>query len=195
MAFLSTLAVFLRLASRTLSVKIKLDDWTCVGALVFVYGVFITIILSATVGRSGYPTQLYDRITLERRAKIILANAVLYNTSVSLAKTSVLLLYRRIFTPVKAFLYVTVAMGLLVLGYWLTTVFGLIFAYSPVEAQWKSWIPHTIINYKAYGMAMGIANIALDLMILAMPQPLVWHLHMSHRQKVLLSGLFTLGGL
>ncbi|KAL3481486.1 hypothetical protein BJX99DRAFT_253410 [Aspergillus californicus] len=44
---------------------------------------------------------------------------------------------------------------------WLSTVFGLIFAFNPVEAQWKPWIPHTGISYEGHGMAMGIANIAI----------------------------------
>ncbi|KAL4815061.1 hypothetical protein BDW67DRAFT_176582 [Aspergillus spinulosporus] len=192
--FLATIFVGLRLASRILTVKIKSDDWVCLASLIFAYATLTTTVLIGTVGRSGWDITQYDRLTLERRSKIVLANNCLYNTTVSLAKISILLFYRRIFTTSKTFLAATWVMGGLVLGYWLSCIFGLIFAYNPVQAQWKSWLPHTSINNQAFWMAMGIINIVYDITILCMPQPLVWSLQMTRRRKILLSGVFALGG-
>ncbi|KAL4734467.1 hypothetical protein BDV11DRAFT_212752 [Aspergillus similis] len=194
MTFLATVFVSLRLASRILTLKLKADDWICLAALIFEYAAVTITVLTSTVGRSGWDITQYDPITLERRSKIVLANNCLYNTTISLVKISILLLYRRIFTTSRTFLAATWVMGGLVVGYWLSCIFGLIFAYSPVQAQWKSWLPHTSINNKAFWMAIGIINIVYDIAILCMPQPLVWSLQMSRRRKILLSGVCSLGG-
>ncbi|CBF83116.1 hypothetical protein AN3241.2 [Aspergillus nidulans FGSC A4] len=172
--FLATIFVGLRLASRLLTVKIKSDDWVCLAALIFAYATLTTTVLTDTVGRSGWDISQYDRFTIERRSKIVLANNCLYNTTVSLAKISIILYYRRIFTTSRTFVAATWAMGGLILGYWLACIFGLIFAYNPVQAQWKSWLPHTSINNQAFWMAMGIINIVYNITILCMAQPLVF---------------------
>ncbi len=127
--------------------------------------------------------------------KIALANNVLYNASVTLSKAAVLLLYRRIFTVDRSLLLWTRAVGGLLIGYFLSAECGLIFAYSPVEAQWKIWLPHTSINNKMFWLAMGIINIVLDVVILCLPQARVWKLHLSTNRKILVSLVFMLGGL
>ncbi|KAL4935725.1 hypothetical protein BDV06DRAFT_228558 [Aspergillus oleicola] len=193
MTFLSTVFVGLRLSARILTIKIKQDDWACVGALVFGYGLLITTVLLATIGHRGYDRELYDQSTLAIGNKLILANNIIYTMSVSLAKISVLLFYRRIFAPSKPFLQATVAMGALVIGYWVAAIFGLIFAYSPIEAQFEPWLPNKSINTEALWMSTGIINMLLDISILLMPQPLVWRLQMSCRRKTLLSIVFSLG--
>ena len=81
------------------------------------------------------------------------------------------------------------------MGYFFAAEFGLVFAYSPVEAQWKIWIPHTTMNNKNFWLAMAIINILLDVIILCLPQAGVWRLHQSTYRKVLVSLVFMLGGL
>lgn len=73
--------------------------------------------------------------------------------------------------------------------------FGLTFAFSPVEAQWKIWMPSTTINLMPFYMVLGIMDILLDFFILCLPQPLVWKLKMSTKQRLLLSGVFCAGAL
>ena len=41
----------------------------------------------------------------------------------------------------------------------------------------------------------GIANLMLDVLVLALPVTMVWRLRMELRQKLALSGIFALGGL
>lgn len=41
----------------------------------------------------------------------------------------------------------------------------------------------------------GIANLILDVIVLALPLAMVWRLHMKMKQKLALSGIFLLGGL
>ncbi|KAL2866194.1 uncharacterized protein BJX67DRAFT_382011 [Aspergillus lucknowensis] len=98
MSFLATLLVLLRLVSRTVNkMGVKSDDWFGVGALVCSYSVLITTVVDAVVSRAGYHIAQYDDATLGTYLQIVLTNSVLYTTSISLAKGSILLFYRRIF--------------------------------------------------------------------------------------------------
>ena len=81
------------------------------------------------------------------------------------------------------------------MGYLLCAEFGLIFAYKPVEDQWKIWLPHTSINDNIFWLVMAIVNLLLDVIILCLPQARVWKLHMSTSRRFLISALFLLGGL
>ncbi|KAJ5809696.1 uncharacterized protein N7503_001914, partial [Penicillium pulvis] len=79
-----------------------------------------------------------------------LANEVIYNMSITLSKVSILLFYRRIFN----------------LGMFTTHPE---FYPGPVEAQWKTWLPHTTIHAKDLWVAAGVINAILDLVILCLP--------------------------
>ncbi|KAE8374945.1 hypothetical protein BDV26DRAFT_283842 [Aspergillus bertholletiae] len=193
MTFLSTLLVTARFLSRWFTWSVKWDDWACLGALIFAYGFLTTTALVATVGRAGYHLDQYNYSVLERYLQIALANNVLYNVSISLTKLSILLFYRRIFAISKGFRIAIWVVGGVVAGYFVSAVCGLIFAASPVEAQWKVWLPHTTINNKPFWVSMGIINALLDFTLLCLPQPLVWRLHQTQRRKILLSMVFLLG--
>ncbi|KAK1140232.1 hypothetical protein N8T08_010529 [Aspergillus melleus] len=192
--FLSTVAVFLRFTSRLLTLSVKWDDWTCFGALILAYGSFICIIIAATVAHGGYDIWFYSMATLEKYMKLVLGFNMMYVGSVTLSKVSILLFYQRIFQIRKPFRIASWIVGFLVFGFFASNEFGLIFSFSPVEAQWKVWLPNTTIQIKQFWLATGIINVLLDVIILCLPQPLVWKLKMGWKQRILLSGVFCLGG-
>ncbi|KAL4940073.1 hypothetical protein BDV06DRAFT_224425 [Aspergillus oleicola] len=195
MVVLSTIFVFLRLASRTLSkVGIGLDDLACVGSLIFSYANFISTVVAAVVARAGYHVWQYDVFQLGKYLQVVLANSILYTSSISLAKISILLFYNRIFTISRAFHIATYIVGTFVMASWISSLAGLIFATNPVQAQWQVWIPHTSIDSYPFYMTMGVANIVLDVSVLCLPQPIVWKLQMGRRRKVLVSLVFFMGG-
>ncbi|KAI0187505.1 hypothetical protein F4808DRAFT_56311 [Astrocystis sublimbata] len=78
----------------------------------------------------------------------------------------------------------------LIVGTTLSAVFGLIFSYNPVQAQWDFSLPHTTIDTNAFYIAVAVINILLDLSILAFAQYRLWNLHMQHNRKLLLSIVF-----
>lgn len=120
---------------------------------------------------------------------------MMYVGSVTLAKVSILLFYQRIFQVRKPFRIASWAIGSLVFCFFVSYEFGLLFSFSPVEAQWKVWMPYTTIHIVKFWLATGSINIVLDFTLLCLPQPLVWKLKMSWEQRMLLSGVFCLGGL
>ncbi|GLA71440.1 hypothetical protein AtubIFM55763_001879 [Aspergillus tubingensis] len=119
---------------------------------------------------------------------------VIYNVSVGLTKISILLFYRRIFSINKAFLFCNWVVTGLSAGACIAAVSGLIFSTNPVDAQWKFWEPSTTIHNKSFWIAMGAVNILLDVIILILPQPVVWQLKQTRRCRILLSLVFSVGG-
>ncbi|RDK43710.1 hypothetical protein M752DRAFT_313575 [Aspergillus phoenicis ATCC 13157] len=195
MTLLSTCLVALRFISRSLTLSIKLDDWFCLLALIFSYGLLCTTALVTTVGHAGiHITQYKDPLVLERYFQITLADMVIYNVSVGLTKISILLFYRRIFSINKTFLFCNWVVTGLSAGACIAAVSGLIFSSDPVDAQWKFWEPSTTIHNKSFWIAMGAVNILLDVTILILPQPVVWRLKQTRRCRIMLSLVFSLGG-
>ncbi|GKZ63770.1 hypothetical protein AnigIFM50267_000053 [Aspergillus niger] len=195
MTLLSTCLVALRFISRSLTLSIKLDDWFCLLALIFSYGLLCTTALVTTVGHAGiHIIQYKDPLVLERYFQITLADMVIYNVSVGLTKISILLFYRRIFSINKSFLFCNWVVTGLSAGACIAAVSGLIFSSDPVDAQWKFWEPSTTIHNKSFWIAMGAVNILLDVTILILPQPVVWRLKQTRRCRIMLSLVFSLGG-
>ncbi|KAI9652977.1 MAG: hypothetical protein M1831_006306 [Alyxoria varia] len=195
MTFISTVCMGLRFASRRLALSTSWDDWTCFGSLVFAYGFLVCTGLAATVGRAGHHAWEFDAETFVKYSQIQLATNVLYTASISLSKISILLLYRRLFYIVDSFCACTWVVGGFVVAFFFASTFGLVFSFSPVEAQWKFWLPHSTINLKRFWLSMSIVNLLLDVVVLSMPQARVWKLRQTMKRKMSLSAVFLLGGL
>lgn len=119
---------------------------------------------------------------------------MLYATSISFSKAAILLLYHRIFQIKKSFRIASWFVGFLIFGDFVASQCLLLFAYDPIEAQWKPWIPNSAnFDIIASWIGMSSVHIVVDLLILALPQPLVWNLKMDRKKKILLSGLFCFG--
>lgn len=105
-------------------------------------------------------------------------------------KYSILLLYHRVF-PGKTFRKFLITTALVATAWALSAFFGDVFTCYPVESQWDSAIKGTCIDYGKVTIGIGVANVIIDFILLGLPLPILWKLHMSARRKVLL--FFTLG--
>ena len=56
----ATVAVVLRFISRRTAKKIGADDWCMLVALVFYYGLYISLVLWAPIGKVGFPQKDLD---------------------------------------------------------------------------------------------------------------------------------------
>ncbi|KAI0107711.1 hypothetical protein GGR51DRAFT_548228 [Nemania sp. FL0031] len=173
------------------------DDWTILIAMVLGLGVFIVTILISipSIGAAGYHINTYSLQQLSTWAKYSLANEVFYNFSIACSKISIILFYRRIYSIDTGFLVFMRVMFSLIIGVTLSAVFGLIFSYNPVQAQWDFSLPHTTIAIKPFFIIAAVLNILLDVAILGFAQLKLWRVQVDSRRKLLLSGLFILGGL
>ena len=119
-----------------------------------------------------------------------------HGLTVTGVKISVLLLYRRIFIN-PAFGRSVVIVGTLCIAWLFASTFGQVFLCSPMSAAWN---PNLIFSskckdFQAVYYGMSISNLILDLVILCMPPPIIWGLHLSRKKKLMCCGVFCLEGL
>ncbi|KAI0188565.1 hypothetical protein F4808DRAFT_467877 [Astrocystis sublimbata] len=163
---LCTPCVILRFIQRRRIHEIWWDDWT--------------ILPMSSAGESS--SQIFSsRYLLLAQQATILRLIVLHSFQPG---------QRRIFSVDARFLIFMRIMLFLIVGTTLSAVFGLIFSYNPVQAQWDFSLPHTTIDTNAFYIAVAVINILLDLSILAFAQYRLWNLHMQHNRKLLLSIVF-----
>jgi hypothetical protein len=119
-----------------------------------------------------------------------------YTSSLVFTRVSILLLYRRIFSSSskmkKAILVVMVLV--LAVSIWLVaTVFTVC---VPLQAFWDWTLGSKKLVYCHPGSMYwfnSALHIASDLVIIALPLPILWKMRLPRRQKIALVGVFALG--
>lgn len=115
-------------------------------------------------------------------------------TSLFLTKISLLILFYRIFvTPV--FRLATQVLGTVMVFWWIGTILADDLICLPIQHNWDPSIPAHCGSKQLLAIIPPIPWIVTDLVILLMPLPMVWNLHLPRLQRVGLAGLFLLGGL
>jgi hypothetical protein len=104
-----------------------------------------------------------------------------------MSKFSVLFLYRRIFSVVPRTKIYMHLLNFLVIAYWLSSIFGVIFSFLPVYTQWQPWLLHTNIHVRAFYEAMIAINTSIDVAILSFIPTTVWKIHISRKKTVLIT--------
>lgn len=122
-----------------------------------------------------------------------LAAETLYNGTIPLIKISILSLYDRIF-PQRKFKYALVGVGLMVIAYQTAQILAAILQCTPPRKLWYSDTPGTCIDFLTVTLATGTLNVITEVMILALPMPLLWRLKLPTRKKCMLSVVFLVGG-
>lgn len=107
-------------------------------------------------------------------------------------KASILLLYVRIFPLSQFKMWTWIMMGVNV-SYNVTFMICSIAQCLPINSRWDTTIPSVCLNYYAVVVASGVINIVTDVIILAMPIPLIHQLHIPGRKKHMLSAVFATG--
>ena len=127
--------------------------------------------------------------------QIVLAHLILYNPATTLAKFSILLLYRRIF-PSPRLLIILWTVGALTLSYCTAQFFVLLIQCRPIRAAWDPSVTDPkCIRVNITYIVIGSVNAVIDIVILCIPMPILWKLHTSSQKKAQLIGMFMLGGL
>lgn len=133
--------------------------------------------------------------TVQDFKKSFLAIQIIYFTNAVFTKTSLLLLYYRIFGVVKAFRWALWTAGSLVIAYYIACVITSIAECSPVSKFWDPSVPGKCISQVDFFRYNGLGNMLLDILILCLPYPMAWRLQTTVRQKFILFGIFFLGSL
>ena len=120
---------------------------------------------------------------------------LLWPTANTFVKFSVLHFYKSIFRnqSIEFAIYLTAG---LTFCYWLATIFGAFFLCRPFEFNWnKLIVDGTCGDLIKYYLSTGIVNLLIDVIIVALPLPVLWKLQLDFSRKLSLTVIFSLGAL
>lgn len=118
-----------------------------------------------------------------------------YSTSITFTKLSIMATYTRIF-PNGLLRYSIYVIGVVVVIFWITSVFAIIFTCVPVQAAWDYSIRNArCIHILDYFYTSAGVNIATDLLLCFVPLPTIWRLQMPKAQRVVVCLIFGMGTL
>ncbi|KAK4506022.1 hypothetical protein PRZ48_003987 [Zasmidium cellare] len=141
----------------------------------------------------GYHADSLPSETVEKYQKTFLAVQITWFTTAVLTKTSILLLYKRIFGVYEKFRKVIwAAIGLVVSYFIICTVLALA-GCQPTSYFWNKHQPGKCINEVQFFRWNGVTNLILDFVVLLIPMPMVWNLQLRLRQKLAFTAIFGLG--
>lgn len=164
----------------------------------------LVVILSPLVGllpsnKLGYTSKYVQtnggsRFTVDSFSQIFLPVQIFYFASAVAIKTSLILLYYRLFSVARWFRWELAFAWILVVLYFIVNVLVAIFECKPLSYLWdKSIAGGTCINQDQFFRWNGVANLLIDFMILTLTMPIIWHLQLKSRQKLSLTVVFLLG--
>lgn len=120
---------------------------------------------------------------------------ITYFTNAVFTKASLLCLYHRVFGVVSGFRWALWISGVIITAYFIACVIVSVAGCDPVSYFWDKNQPGSCIDEVNFFRWNGIVNLLLDVLVLSLPFPMTWRVKTSIRQKLILSGIFALGGL
>ncbi|KAH7132713.1 hypothetical protein EDB81DRAFT_695717 [Dactylonectria macrodidyma] len=190
----SALMVGLRILSRGLLKQFALDDATSIAAWATIMGCGVSQVAMTKYGLGRHMNTLSpEEIVLYLRCFWL--SVMFYTYSLFFIKMTFLLNYYRLLLVSKMRSVCIAAIVIIVL--WGVSQGILVFVLCiPLQAWWDHSIDATCITYKhqvRWWYVNGAFNIVSDLMIIILPLPDLWKLHLPRSQKVYLMGIFCVG--
>ncbi|KAI1312045.1 hypothetical protein F5Y03DRAFT_341183 [Xylaria venustula] len=193
-AFLCPIIVGTRIWSRQRAGgRLGADDYTIIISLAFAMATDILNVWGCYYGYGKHAATLTEHERYEA-FKSFYITQITYKTSINLTKSSILLLYLRIFHGIKWFRRTCLVVLTLVALYCIAVILVTVFQCIPVAAAFDKTITDKIcINNGHFWFANVGFSIASDIIILIIPMPLVYALQIPRVQKGALIFVFTLG--
>lgn len=192
MTVVSTIAVILRLISRKISAApYGADDFLIIVALVLTYGLNINEIIAVHYGFGRHQLML----SLDYISKFLLNDwtiQILFASAISITRLSLLVFYHRIF-PVKRFRIVASITGCIMICWWISFIFAIIFSCYPVTSYWDKAIVGHCVNEHTLSWGITGTELATNIIMLVLPIPWLWKLRLDLSKKLALIGIFALG--
>lgn len=126
--------------------------------------------------------------------QLLWASIPIYNASLFCTKASITLQYHRIFPGSRIRIACSGALFFLII-YGLWVVVGSFLTCVPVRRFWDDTVEGNCLNRDAFWLSTAIVHIVTDVVLLAMPMPILIRLNIPKRQRIALVLVFALGGL
>jgi hypothetical protein len=148
---------------------------------------------TAGVGRHIQYVQMHEPQKLVPALKIKYAIAVLYISSFTLPKLSILYLYLEVFSASRRTQLFTYLLIGVVAATWISETLTSLLQCIPVAAVWNTSIHgHCVDRIKMF-QYYSIPNIITDVAMMVLPLPTIWSLNMTRRIKIAVTFTFLLG--
>ncbi|CZT46354.1 uncharacterized protein RSE6_06767 [Rhynchosporium secalis] len=193
---LTTLFVALRIfARKRLNVGLGSDDWVLLVAYAFYITMTSTAWIIAVTGFGQHTFWLLTR-QVQKALKFFYISELLYLSSITFTKLSLLLFFRRIF-PDSRFRMATLLVGAFIVTSNIALFMALALQCMPVHGIWTNWMykvpPVKCINVFAAVYAAAGMSITHDVIILVMPIPTLLGLNLGIKKKANLMVMFGVG--
>lgn len=175
--------------------RFQLEDWTCAAAFACIIWFSATVFMMARYG-SGYHAWNIRRDEYLHMLKWCYVNTVAYCPAAFFTKATILLLMARVFAVEHR-----VSQGIRIF------IWALLLAYTPIQilktvicipvsTMWDPDIKHPrCLNLRKVFFSELALSMTTDLIILLIPIPLTWRLHMSFWKKMKIVSLLGAGGI
>lgn len=146
--------------------------------------------------QNGYGMHKLDLEKKELRAalKMFFIAQTPYKVTVCLNKVAAILLYLRLF-PTKDFRITCYVVIGIIVSWSIGGVGATIWQCVPIEGAWNKTVEAKCIDSNKFWIAYAVMNILTDLMVLTLPIGPIMRLQMNIRERLMLCGVFLLGGL
>ncbi|KAK3693445.1 integral membrane protein [Podospora appendiculata] len=168
-----------------------MDDWTLVASLTFTLAVMGLMLASCANGFGQHIANLSKPNKLMTLKLYYVAQAF-YKLTINLTKTSILILYLRIFVQ-RWFRIICYTLLGIILAYMVATFCSSVFQCTPIPRAWDKSIPGTCISITTNWYANAGFSIATDILILGLPMYPINASHLPRTQKIALMVVFALG--
>ncbi|KAH6637888.1 hypothetical protein C7974DRAFT_451058 [Boeremia exigua] len=200
---ITTLVVWMRIFTKIRVLKRVLaeDYWLIIAWICFVaFHVIVFMFEALPLGVHQWDLTVRRAIV---HAKMFHIAVAIYSLIIIPLKVSLILQIRRIFLPHDCSLHARplvlwVIDGFLVLNvmFYIALFLFQFLACRPLAHAWNPLIPGTCVSNKMVVHIVSAAiNTASDLIIVILPQPIIWRLELGRRRKWGLSAVFLLGTL
>ncbi|CAI6088061.1 unnamed protein product [Clonostachys chloroleuca] len=148
-------------------------------------------------GRSVGTASFKTRTNFSQIEQNFIVLRIFYAINLAFAKNAILLEWIHIFVPLprrNAFFWICVALMVVNTGLYVGAIIATCVTTLPIEAAWKPWIKgRTLVDRQISDTTTVSFNLLIDILILILPQMVIWKLKMNAPRKIGLSILFCLG--
>ncbi|KAK5631089.1 hypothetical protein RRF57_006804 [Xylaria bambusicola] len=182
-----------------LSFVIRLHRLLVLGLPFFIAGTWVLITLLHGPGFFVHQWNLRVRDLEEfLYEQTYVLSTTLYCVTLLLAKAAILLEWTHIFvvrSNRSRFYWICYSMIAINTSLYLATIFTITYACTPRERIWRRYIPGTCINFNAFNIFITVFHLISDVLMLLLPQRVIWKLRLATRQKVGVSVVFSGGAI
>ncbi|KAI1643646.1 uncharacterized protein F4817DRAFT_361309 [Daldinia loculata] len=192
--FFATVAVCLRLYTRHFILRgVWYDDYMALAGMIGMLSNGIVQCVHTGYGLGEHIYDIQDEKKLVQFFKLFYVMTITYNTTLMLVKFSLFLQYYRLIQEVPHYRIFYLATMAVVGGWLIAQEFALIFPCSPIEDYWTFRPDRKCLDGNLLGWMNAVGNIVTDLIILALPIPVVIALNLKKGRKWAVLGIFALG--